>query len=76
MCGHGTIGTVTVAIEQGLVTPKTPGRLRLEVPAGLVLAEYEQEGKKVKSVKITNIKSYLHTEKIEVDCTGLGRLTL
>lgn len=76
MCGHGTIGTVTVAIEQGLVTPKTPGVLNLEVPAGLVKAEYRQEGKKVKSVKITNIKSYLHTEGIEVDCNDLGRLRL
>ena len=32
MCGHGTIGTVTVLIEEGLVTPKREGRLRLEVP--------------------------------------------
>lgn len=76
MCGHGTIGTVTVAIEQGLVTPKVPGKLRLEVPAGIVLAEYIQEGKKVKSVKIRNIKSYLHSENIAVECPGLGKITL
>ena len=36
MCGHGTIGTVTVAIEEGLVTPREPGRLALETPAGRV----------------------------------------
>ena len=24
MCGHGTIGTVTVALEHGLVTPREP----------------------------------------------------
>ena len=76
MCGHGTIGTVTIAIEQGLVTPKTPGVLRLEVPAGLVHASYQQEGSKVKSVKITNIASYLHAEGIEVMCSGLGKLRL
>ena len=29
MCGHGTIGTVTMAIENGLVTPATPGVLNL-----------------------------------------------
>ena len=46
MCGHGTIGTVTIAIEEGLITPKVPGKLRLETPAGLVLIEYKQEGKK------------------------------
>src|SRR5580692_7135421 len=26
MCGHGTIGTVTMAVENGLVAPATPGR--------------------------------------------------
>ena len=76
MCGHGTIGTVTVAIEQGLITPKTPGTLNLEVPAGLVRAEYVQEGKKVKSVKITNIKSYLAAENLTVTCPDLGELTV
>lgn len=76
MCGHGTIGTVTIAIEEGLVIPKTPGILNLEVPAGLVRVEYKQEGKKVKSVKITNVKAYLAAENISVDCPDLGELTL
>ncbi|HVM88452.1 MAG TPA: 4-hydroxyproline epimerase [Puia sp.] len=74
MCGHGTIGTVTIAIEQGLIIPKKPGRLRLETPAGLVLAEYKQEGKKVKSVKLTNVKSFLYAEDLEVECPDLGLL--
>ncbi len=74
MCGHGTIGTVTIMIEEGLVTPKTPGLLRLEVPAGLVLAEYKQEGKRVTSVKLTNVPGFLYKEKLEVECPELGTL--
>ncbi|HEV8287240.1 MAG TPA: 4-hydroxyproline epimerase [Chitinophagaceae bacterium] len=76
MCGHGTIGTVTAAIEEGLVTPKIPGRLRMETPAGLVLIEYKQEGKKVKSVKLTNVKSFLVAEDLKVECPDLGSITL
>ena len=76
MCGHGTIGTVTVAIEQGLIIPKTPGTLTLEVPAGLVQIAYRQEGKKVTSVTITNIKSYLAAEGLIVICPDLGELTV
>jgi len=76
MCGHGTIGTVTIAIEHGLVIPKTPGVLNLEVPAGLVRIEYKQEGKKVKSVKIRNVKAYLAAEGIIATCPELGELTL
>ncbi|RPD47321.1 4-hydroxyproline epimerase [Paracnuella aquatica] len=74
MCGHGTIGTITIAIEEGLVTPKTPGQLRMEAPAGLVLIEYKQEGKKVKSVKLTNVKSFLAAEGLEVECPDLGTI--
>lgn len=76
MCGHGTIGTVTIAIEQGLVVPKVPGKLRLEVPAGLVEIEYQQEGKKVTSVKLKNIKSYLAQENVMAACPDLGELTM
>ncbi len=74
MCGHGTIGTITIAIEEGLVTPKTPGQLRMEAPAGLVLIEYKQEGKKVKSVKLTNVKSFLAAEDLEIECPDLGTI--
>jgi 4-hydroxyproline epimerase len=75
MCGHGTIGTVTIAIEEGLVIPKTPGKLRLETPAGIVLIDYVQEGKKVKSVKLTNVKSFLEASNLTVECPDLGTLT-
>ncbi|ASZ14240.1 4-hydroxyproline epimerase [Chitinophaga pendula] len=74
MCGHGTIGTVTIAIEQGLIQPKVPGQLRLETPAGLVLVSYQQEGAKVTSVKLTNVPSFLAAEALEIDCPGLGAL--
>lgn len=74
MCGHGTIGTVTIAIEEGLVQPKTPGVLRLETPAGLLLIEYKMEGKKVKAVKLTNVKSYLAAEGVEIECPSLGMI--
>jgi len=76
MCGHGTIGTVTIAIEHGLIVPKTRGTLNLEVPAGLVRIEYKQEGKKVKSVKIRNVKAFLAARDIKATCPDLGELTL
>jgi 4-hydroxyproline epimerase len=74
MCGHGTIGTVTFAIEHGLVRPKAPGVLNLDTPAGLVRAEYRQEGEYVEEVRLTNVASFLHATDIEVDCPPLGRI--
>ncbi|KAF9659730.1 4-hydroxyproline epimerase [Tenacibaculum sp. ZH5_bin.1] len=75
MCGHGTIGTITIAIEEGLVTPKVPGKIRMEAPAGLVEIEYQQTGKKVDWVRLTNVKSYLAAEELTVDCPDLGEIT-
>lgn len=74
MCGHGTIGTITIAIEEGLIVPKTPGIVRMEAPAGLVMIEYRQEGKKVKSVKLTNVPAFLAAENLEIECPDLGML--
>jgi len=75
MCGHGTIGTITIAIEEGLIQPKIPGKIKMEAPAGLVEIEYQQTGQKVDWVKLTNVKSYLAAEGLTVDCTELGEIT-
>jgi 4-hydroxyproline epimerase len=74
MCGHGTIGTITIAIEEGLIQPKIPGKIKMETPAGLVNIEYKMNGDKVSSVKLTNVSSFLAEENIEVECPDLGTL--
>lgn len=76
MCGHGTIGTITIAIEEGLIQPKVPGRVLMEAPAGLVTIAYKEEKGKVKSVKLTNVPAYLAAEGITVECPDLGTLTI
>jgi 4-hydroxyproline epimerase len=72
MCGHGTIGTVTIAVENRLVEPRVPGRLDLETPAGKVSVTYREERGKVRSVRLTNVPSFLHSSGLEVDCPELG----
>ncbi|HZV70934.1 MAG TPA: 4-hydroxyproline epimerase [Saprospiraceae bacterium] len=74
MCGHGTIGTVTIAIEEKLIIPKIPGQLILEVPAGIIHITYKEENNKVKSVRLTNITSYLAASDLKATCPDLGDL--
>jgi len=76
MCGHGTIGTVTIGIEEGLIRPKIPGQLKLETPAGLISVTYLMHGMKVASVKLSNVPSFLVAQDLEVDCENLGTLSL
>ena len=76
MCGHGTIGAVTIMLEEGLVQPKVEGKLRLETPGGTVLVSYQRKGNKIKTVKLTNIPSFLFKKGVEIECSELGQLII
>jgi 4-hydroxyproline epimerase len=76
MCGHGTIGMVTFGLEHGLIQPAEPGRLRIEVPAGVIDVAYETQGDKVTAVRITNVPAYVAAKGIKVDVEGIGPLTI
>lgn len=76
MCGHGTIGTVTMAIENGLVTPREPGKLVLDTPAGVVKIDYRQEGRFVEEVRLTNVPAFLYAEGLTAEVEGLGEVTV
>jgi 4-hydroxyproline epimerase len=74
MCGHGTIGILTFALEHGLIRPRTPGELRVETPAGLLQVSYANAGSQVVSVRIRNVASYLAASDVHVTIPGFGEL--
>lgn len=76
MCGHGTIGIVTFALENGLITPREPGKLRLEVPAGVIDIDYQTADDRVAAVRIRNVPAYLAREGVAIDVPGFGPLTI
>jgi len=76
MCGHGTIGIVTCGLEHGLIEPQEPGQLRVEVPAGVIDVDYEHEGDKVTSVKITNVPAYVAARGIAIEVPDFGSLSV
>lgn len=76
MCGHGTIGIVTFALEHGLIKPRTPGKVIAEVPAGVIELDYVQDGGRVRSVRIRNVPSYLAQQGIEIDVPDFGPLMI
>jgi 4-hydroxyproline epimerase len=74
MCGHGTIGSVTFALERGLVTPREEGVVALDAPAGRVTASFVRDGAHVDSVRLFNVPSYLAVSELAVMVEGLGEL--
>ena len=76
MCGHGTIGMVTFGLEHGLIQPREPGRLRVEVPAGVIDIAYGTDGDRVSFVKITNVPAYVAARGLRIDVPDFGPLTV
>jgi len=75
MCGHGTIGAVTVALEMGLLELKEPvTQVTFDTPSGLVFATAETEEGVVKNVRVENVPSFLYREGVEIDVAGIGRI--
>lgn len=75
MCGHGTIGVATVLVETGMVEVTEPvTRVRLDTPAGLVIAEVAVEDGRARSVTLQNVPSFALEQDASVEVPGLGRV--
>lgn len=73
MCGHGTIGVATVLVETGMVDVVEPmTTIRLDTPAGLVIAQVEVSGGAAVSVSITNVPSFALALDQQLEVPGLG----
>lgn len=74
MCGHGTIGAMTVAVETGMIPKVEPiTKVVLEAPAGLVYGDVRVENGKVKSVSFNNVPAY-YDRKESIDLPGYGKI--
>lgn len=73
MCGHGTIGVATVLVETGMVAVTEPvTTIRLDTPAGLVIAEVAVDDGRAMSVTIRNVASFVTALDCTVDVPGIG----
>ena len=73
MCGHGTIGVATVLVETGMVEVIEPvTTIRLDTPAGLVIARVAVSDGHADSVTIENVPSYVDVLDASIEVPGLG----
>jgi len=76
MCGHGSIGTVTVLIETGMIKcenmiKEQQKEVILDTPAGKVYSRAKIENGKVRDVTIRNVPSFFYSSRnIRVKSVG------
>jgi len=73
MCGHGTIGVATALVESGMVPVTEPvTTIRLDTPAGLVIAHVAVSDGHADAVTIENVPAYAERLDARVDVPGYG----
>jgi len=81
MCGHGIIAVTTLALERGLITPRQPGFITYDSPAGLVRARAnlaaaaaprggQRTDVRVSSVSFLNVPSFVLHPGLAVQVGG------
>lgn len=75
MCGHGTIGAMTAAVETGMVDVVEPvTKVVQEAPAGIIRGEVTVVDGKAKSVSFKNVPAFLYKRDQEVELPGYGKI--
>ena len=76
MCGHGIIALAKLALETGIL-PFTSGEttLRIDTPAGLVVATSTHRDAIVTGTRFENVPSFAAALDATVDVPGVGELT-
>lgn len=77
MCGHGTIGAVTVSLETGAINASPPyTEVKIDTPAGLIKTVAKVGDGIVEEVSFVNVPSFLYKSDVEVEVPGWGVITL
>jgi proline racemase len=75
MCGHGIIAVTTVLLELGLVPLRGPlTEVRIDSPAGLIVAQAHATGGRIASVSFRNVPSFAAALDQTIALPGLGRV--
>lgn len=73
MCGHGSIGAITVAIETGMVDAVEPfTEVKMDTPAGVIAARAAVIDGKVQEVSIVNVPAFSYMRDVVVPVPSIG----
>ena len=73
MCGHAIIAITTACFDSGwIVKEGNNSILKIDAPAGRVVATANRENGRVKSVSFLNVPSFLYKQDLRIDIPGIG----
>ncbi len=73
MCGHGTIGSVTILLEKQMIVPRQEV-LTIETPSGPIRARFKKNGDRVTRVSFQNVPAFVYETGIRITTARLGNI--
>ena len=75
MCGHGSIGVATAAVETSLVNISEPyTTVVLDSPAGLIKTTVKVNNNRAEEVSFFNVPSFVYMKDASADVPGYGKI--
>ncbi|MGE7917454.1 proline racemase family protein [Viridibacillus sp. NPDC093762] len=74
ICGHGTIGTVTMYLSKGIIPKKE--FIYIVSPSGIIECRATYIGDSVENVEFTNVPAFLLHKEIEIDLKSIGKVSV
>ncbi len=76
MCGHGIIGLTTLVLEIGMLPMEEPDTvIKIDTPAGLVVAHAKVSMGRIQSICFHNVPSFALALNKKIDVEGIGNIT-
>ncbi|HJB78072.1 MAG TPA: proline racemase family protein [Candidatus Nosocomiicoccus stercorigallinarum] len=74
MCGHGTIGVVTMSINKGFIPKKE--RVFIDSPSGIIECYVYYDNDLVESVELINVPSFTVHKDLKIEVHELGKISV
>lgn len=76
MCGHGIIAVTKVVAKTGIVQLNDKKRIKIDTPAGRIIANINYEGDNIESISFLNVPSFVYKENVKLNLKKLGDISV
>ena len=74
MCGHGTIGTVTMCLTKGIIHKKE--LISVDTPSGIIECRAYFKGDQVESIEFTNVPAFILHKGLSIKLNDIGDVSV
>ena len=74
MCGHGTIGTVTMCLTKGIIPKKE--LIYVDTPSGIIECRAYFKGEQVESIEFTNVPAFILHKGLSIKLNDIGNVSV